>query len=147
MLATCAPILSTRHAYSVERRFSVCQLQEQDAIGYDEQDATPLRQRDHLVPVRPRVGQLCASPVASLERELVLLRQLRKLGRPCALAMVWICLPGVGEEWYVDGWGLGRGGEGVEACPARKSGQHVWVWRAGVWERPPRWPRREGGDG
>lgn len=117
-------IIST---HSTKRRVAIGQLHEQNAVSCDKQNATPLRQLDHLVPIGSGVGQLRASSVAPLESELVFLRQHGEVWRPCALASVWVGLPGVGEEGrHIDGWRFGRG-EWVHACPSCEGGQHGLV--------------------
>ena len=64
---------SANTTYPTKGCVSVRQLHEQNAVHRDEQDASPLRQLHHLVPVGPGICQLCASPVTTLEFELVLL--------------------------------------------------------------------------
>lgn len=44
--------------YSGERCIAVCEFHEEDTVDGDEQDAPPLRQLDHLVPVGPSICQL-----------------------------------------------------------------------------------------
>lgn len=118
--------------HSAEWRVAVRKLHEENTVDGNKQDAAPLRQLHHFVPVGPSIRQLCTSPISSLELELVLLRQLAELWRPCALADVWVGFPGVWEVGRIDGWGFG-GCEWVQAYPPGESGQHGG-WYVGVRE-------------
>lgn len=60
--------------HPTKRRAPLGHVHEQNAVCSNKQNATPLRQLDHLIPVGTRIRQLCASPVATLEFELVFLR-------------------------------------------------------------------------
>jgi hypothetical protein len=128
--------------HSAEWRVAVRKFHEKNTIDGNEQDASPLRQFHHLVPVGPSIRQLCTSPVSSLELELVLLRQLAELWRPCALADVWVGFPGVWEVGRIDGWDFGCC-EWVEAYPPSESGQHV-DWYVGSRGQCSNWPEGEG---
>jgi hypothetical protein len=76
------------------------------------------------MPVGSSIREFCAAPIASLESELVFLRQLAELRRPCAFADVWVGFPGVWEVGRVDGWDFGCC-EWVEAYAPGEGGEHA----------------------